>query len=104
MKGFQCLLEEGKVYRMGRQLYKLEDGKVLYKYIHDSEWIQSVALSEFIKCDFEALLPEVPWQKALEVWVSGKMILCIYDGDEYKIHADDVIDRELVAKGKWYLI
>ena len=103
MKGFQCLFEEGKIYNNDGLWYKIVKGKLFVRDEIQNMWLES-SLNDLINSEYKEIKPEVTWQKALEVWVTGKMIMCIYDGDEYKIHPDDVIDRELVAKGKWYII
>ena len=104
MKGFKCLLEEGKTYKCDGLWYKVVNGKIFMTNDAKLQQWHDSAVNAVLSSDYEEVPVEVTWQKALEVWASGKMILCIYDGDEYKIHADDVIDRELVAKGKWYII
>ena len=106
MKGFKCLFEEGKVYRHSSGvLYKLDNGVLWYK-SHDTInacWRESM-YTDAINDEYEEVQQQVSWQEALEAWVSGKRIMYVFDGEEYEIGNGEVIDRELLIAGKWFIL
>ena len=64
---------------------------------------------------WEELPQEVTWQEAIEGYINGKTIKCIYDGNTYiqgsaykfgvEIHKRfNGFDRGCFANGKWYIL
>lgn len=104
MKGFKCLLEEGKVYEYDGWHYKIANGQIWYRSPHYGVGWKLDDASDIINGDFKEVQQEVPWQNALEAWVSGKKIMYEFENEEYEVGDGEVIDRELLSKAKWFIL